>query len=84
MNVRWRTSERTFALADSVRCQPKGTYGILEPVLAGTRSMAFDSYEDDLQYVVDVGLVAPGAAIKIANPIYREVIMRVLGSIVER
>jgi len=55
MNVRWRTSERTFALADSVRCQPKGTYGILEPVLAGTRSTAFDAYEDDLQYVVDLG-----------------------------
>jgi len=28
--------------------------------------------------------VAPGAAVKIANPIYREVITRVLGSIVER
>ncbi|WP_394829637.1 AAA family ATPase [Pendulispora albinea] len=57
---------------------------ILEPVLAGTTSTALDTYEDDFQYVVDLGLVAAGPTVEIANPIYREVITRILASGVER
>ncbi len=57
---------------------------VLEPVLAGTRAIPYDAYEDDFQYVVDLGLISAGPTVKIANPIYREVITRVLGSAVER
>jgi hypothetical protein len=50
---------------------------VLEPVLAGTLA-EFDPYDDDLQYVRDLGLVAPRNPVRIANPIYKEVIVRVL------
>lgn len=50
---------------------------VLEPVLAGTLS-AGDAYQDDLQYARDLGLCAPGNPVRVANPIYHEVIARVL------
>jgi hypothetical protein len=50
---------------------------ILEPVLAGTLETG-DTYNDDLQYVRDLGLVASRNPVRIANPIYQEVIARVL------
>jgi hypothetical protein len=52
---------------------------VLEPVLAGelTGGQSFDA---DFEYVVDLGLVAPKPPVRIANPIYREVILRVLAS----
>lgn len=55
---------------------------ILEPVLAGgfTGGGTFDA---DFQYVVDLGLVAPELPVRIANPIYREIILRVLASSAE-
>lgn len=53
---------------------------VIEPVLAGTYEGVGHGYEDDLSYVRDLGLVAPGAPVRIANPIYREVIARVLAS----
>jgi hypothetical protein len=56
--------------------------GILEPAIAGTMEGG-DRYEDDLQYVRDLGLVAPTNPVRIANPIYREVIVRVLAAAVE-
>ena len=55
---------------------------ILEPVIAGTL-IESESFDDDFQYVVDLGLVAPTRPATIANPIYREVILRVLASVVE-
>lgn len=55
---------------------------ILEPAIAGTLHGG-DRYEDDLQYVRDLGLVAPQNPVRIANPIYREVIVRVLAAAVE-
>jgi hypothetical protein len=55
---------------------------IIEPVLAGTLDQ-FDPYNDDVQYVADLGLIAPKAPLRIANPIYREVIVRVLAANVE-
>jgi hypothetical protein len=51
---------------------------VIQPVLAGTVAQ-FDDYDDDVQYVRDLGLVAPRAPVRVANPIYREVIARVLG-----
>jgi hypothetical protein len=55
---------------------------VVAPVLAGTLAR-FDPYDDELQYVRDLGLVASTNPIRIANPIYREVIVRVLGAEVE-
>ncbi|RVX42564.1 AAA domain-containing protein [Nonomuraea polychroma] len=56
---------------------------VIEPVLAGT-SVNFDAiFTDDFSYVRDLGLVAMGSSVEIANPIYREVILRVLGFGVE-
>jgi len=52
---------------------------VLEPVLAGTVAL-FDPYDDDLSYVRDLGLVAPDDPLRVANPIYREVIPRVLSA----
>ncbi|MBO0802916.1 MAG: ATP-binding protein [Nocardiopsaceae bacterium] len=53
---------------------------IIEPIVAGTFPGVADSvYNDDLSYVRDLGLVAPDDPIRIANPVYREVIARVLG-----
>jgi hypothetical protein len=52
---------------------------VLEPLLAGelTGGKTFDA---DFEYVMDLGLVAPGLPVRIANPIYREIIVRVLAS----
>jgi hypothetical protein len=55
---------------------------VIEPVLAGAFSQ-HDPYNDDIQYVTDLGLIAPKAPLRIANPIYREVIVRVLAANVE-
>ncbi|MCB9540634.1 MAG: ATP-binding protein [Myxococcales bacterium] len=56
---------------------------VIEPMLAGVLPEA-DPYDDDFQYVADLGLVARGLPLRIANPIYREVIVRVLASSAER
>ncbi len=40
--------------------------------------VSLDSYDDDRLYVSDLGLIARDAPLRIANPIYREVIFRVL------
>jgi hypothetical protein len=54
---------------------------IIEPLLAGDLPDEDDStYNDDVGYVRDLGLIAPSRPIRVANPIYREVIVRVLGA----
>src|SRR5215470_6701808 len=55
---------------------------ILGPVLGGTL-LTLDPYDDDLTYVRDLGLIAPSKPPQIANPIYREVIARVLSTSAE-
>jgi hypothetical protein len=50
---------------------------IMEPILVG-EVMPMDVLNDDLAYVRDLGLVAPSDPVRIANPIYAEVIPRVL------
>ncbi|MCY7407007.1 MAG: ATP-binding protein, partial [Alkalinema sp. CAN_BIN05] len=51
---------------------------ILEPMLAG--SELSDSASDDIQFLLDLGLciIAPEGGLTIANPIYREILPRVL------
>jgi hypothetical protein len=56
---------------------------IIEPILAGETPPGGTTYNDDAAYVRDLGLIAPGAPIRIANPIYREVSVRVLATVVE-
>jgi hypothetical protein len=51
---------------------------ILEPLLAGTLDSEGDTYLEDLQYVRDLGLCARNNPLRMANPIYREVVARVL------
>jgi hypothetical protein len=53
---------------------------LLEPMLAGTYESDAGTYEDDLQYARDLGLVAPTNPLRVANPIYHEVVARVLAS----
>ena len=48
---------------------------VVEPLLSSADTV--ESFaDDDLQYVRDLGLVAQGSPVAIANPIYREVIPR--------
>jgi hypothetical protein len=54
---------------------------VIEPLVAGTLPDNVDDvYQDDVSYVRDLGLIGRGKFIEVANPIYREVIMRVLGA----
>jgi hypothetical protein len=52
----------------------------VEPLLAGGQVAADPAYNDDLSYVRDLGLIAQSGPVQIANPIYKEVIVRVLNS----
>jgi len=53
---------------------------IIEPLIAGIQPTIDPTFNDDVAYVADLGLIAPGNPIRVANPIYKEVIVRVLGS----
>jgi hypothetical protein len=64
------------------RLQEPRVRRIIEPLMAGTLEGG-DSYDDDFAYVRDLGLIAPGSPTRIANPIYREVIARVLAAGIE-
>jgi hypothetical protein len=56
---------------------------VIEPVIAGAPRVS-SRYEDDVEYARDLGLLSLGRAIEIANPIYKEVIVRVLAGGVQR
>ena len=49
---------------------------VIEPILTGAESADFS--DRDIDYVRDLGLVAPDLPLRIANPIYREVVPREL------
>ena len=50
---------------------------VIEPIVAGT-SFAGDLLEDDVRFVEDLGLIRTDGHVRIANPIYRDIIPRVL------
>ncbi|WP_076833626.1 ATP-binding protein [Frankia sp. CcI49] len=52
---------------------------VLGPVLAGD-VLTIEPYDDDIAYLRDLGLIAQDPPVRAANPIYREVIVRVLAS----
>jgi hypothetical protein len=56
---------------------------VLEPLLAGDLLAPDPTFDEDVSYVVDLGLIAPDRPVRVANPIYREVIVRVLGAATE-
>jgi hypothetical protein len=53
---------------------------IIEPLLVGGFVATDPTYDDDMSYVRDLGLIARKDPVAVANPIYREVIVRVLGA----
>jgi hypothetical protein len=53
---------------------------ILTPLLAGQILAADMTFDDDWSYVADLGLVKRTRPLEIANPIYKEIIVRVLTS----
>jgi hypothetical protein len=56
---------------------------VIEPILIG-EAIAPDVYNDDLKYVEDLGLVnRENGTTRIANPIYQEVIPRVLTYVIQ-
>ncbi len=57
---------------------------VIEPILAGTWPDADAAFDDDVSYVHDLGLIKGTGKLEIANPIYREVLLRVLGNRTER
>lgn len=56
---------------------------VVEPLIAGDAVETDSTFNEDVAYLSDLGLVAPGWPVTIANPIYREVIVRVLGAYAE-
>jgi hypothetical protein len=52
-------------------------------MIAGDTVGTDPALDDDLSYVRDLGLIAKNLPIRVANPIYREVIVRVLGTSAE-
>jgi hypothetical protein len=56
---------------------------VLEPILDGGFAPVDLTYSDDLAYLRDLGILALASPAQIANPIYREVIARVLADPVQ-
>ena len=66
-------------LADKLR--EERVRRVILPMLAG--SAVWDYSTRDLEYVRDLGLVASGGTVRIANPIYAEVIPRELTAVLQ-
>jgi hypothetical protein len=65
------------------RLQEPRVQRIVEPLIVGDTIVPDPALDDDLSYVQDLGLIARDKPVRIANPIYREVIVRVLGTAAE-
>ncbi len=66
------------------RLREKRVRGVMEPLLAG-EYLEGDVMDDDIQLTEDLGLVVSGEmGMEIANPIYREIVPRVLTSTLEK
>ena len=57
---------------------------VIEPILAGRVEFLPDEEDDDIAYVADLGLTKADEPQEIANPIYREVIPRLLSTRAEK
>ncbi|MFI5718035.1 ATP-binding protein [Nocardia sp. NPDC051750] len=56
---------------------------VIEPLIAGLPIDADPAFNDAVAYVRDLGLVTRTKPLRVANPIYNEVLIRVLGSGIE-
>jgi hypothetical protein len=56
---------------------------VVEPLIAGELREADPTFNDDVSYARDLGLIARAGPLRVANPIYKEIIVRVLGEFVE-
>ncbi len=74
-NLIQRRETHLDQLADKLR--EERVRRVIEPLLIG-QDIALDLPLDDIDYVRDLGLVALDKPLRIANPIYREVIPRQL------
>ena len=52
----------------------------VEPLLAGSSVINDPAFNDDLRYVRDLGLIAQDKPVRVANPVYREIIARDLAA----
>jgi hypothetical protein len=52
---------------------------IITSIITG-EAPSFDGFDDALRYCRDLGIIAPAAPVQFANPIYREIITRILNS----
>ncbi|MEU4227227.1 ATP-binding protein [Nonomuraea sp. NPDC026600] len=57
---------------------------VIEPIVAGTSPGLDTAFDEAASYVHDLGLIRETRDLEIANPIYREVLLRVLGDRTER
>lgn len=64
----------------SARLHERRIKRFIEPLIAGTNIEGDATYDDDLRYTRDLGLIAPADPVQVANPIYREVIARTLAA----
>jgi hypothetical protein len=74
-NVIQRRETHLDSLVDKLR--EERVRRVIQPILTGD-VQPMDVYQDDLAYVRDLGLIDTTGVLKIANPIYAEVIPRVL------
>jgi hypothetical protein len=57
---------------------------VIEPLLSGGDPEVDADYDDDVAYVRDLGLITDGPGIRVASPMYREIIVRILSAGVQR
>ncbi|MEU8354460.1 ATP-binding protein [Nonomuraea sp. NPDC048882] len=68
----------------AARLQDPRVMRVIEPIVAGMSPDTDMSFDHAVSYVHDLGLIRDTRTLDIANPIYREVLLRVLGDRTER
>lgn len=71
---------RTHLSSLSAKLHEPRVKRFIEPLLAGDQIERDDAFDDDLRYVRDLGLIAASPPIRVANPVYQEVIARALSA----
>ena len=64
------------------RLQEPRVRRVIEPIISGESVDREETYDDDVLFCRDLGLVS-GRPLRVANPIYREVIVRLLSTFAE-
>jgi hypothetical protein len=70
----------THLVSLSARLHEPRVQRFVEPLLAGSLVVNDLSFNDDLRYVRNLGLIAQDKPVRVANPIYREIIARDLAA----